>query len=173
MKALQSFLGFCNFYHGFIHDYSEITVPLTNLTKKNTQYIWSTACQRAFEALKAKFETAEVVHHFDQSKPVIVKTDASDYAIGGIISQDYKDGQHPVGFYSRKLRTKELNYDTHNKELLAIMECFWAWRHWTMETPFFFRTTELHSSMTQSLMEGGPQQRYNLRKRKVEHTTNT
>ncbi|RZK39669.1 MAG: hypothetical protein EOO61_07030 [Hymenobacter sp.] len=66
---------------------------------------------------------------------MILETDASDFAIGGILSQMHDDGQHPVGFYSRKLRHEEINYDTHDKELLSIIECFKAWRHFTMETP--------------------------------------
>lgn len=64
IKSLQSFLGFCNFYRGFIPRYSEITVPLTELTKKGTVYVWSDSCQRAFDELKLAFELDKVLHHF-------------------------------------------------------------------------------------------------------------
>ena len=134
LKSLQSFLGFCNFYRGFIPKYSSITLPLTNMTKKGVQWHWSKECQDAFENLKCQFKTADIIRHFDTSLPIVLKTDASNYAIGGILSQIHEDGQHPVGFYSRKLRHEEINYDTHDKELLSIIECFKAWRHFTMET---------------------------------------
>jgi hypothetical protein len=51
-----------------------------------------------------------------------------------VLSQIFPDGCHPIGFLSRKLRQAELNYDTHDKELLAIIESLKGWRHWTMET---------------------------------------
>ncbi|CAG8629831.1 4306_t:CDS:2, partial [Acaulospora colombiana] len=70
-------------------------------------------------------------------KQLIVETDASDYAIAGIISivtsdpgsPDHPD-IHPIAFHSRTLSATERNYDTHDKELLAIFECFTIWRHY-------------------------------------------
>ena len=59
---------------------------------------------------------------------------ASDFALSGVILQIFPDGCHPIGFLSCKLKSAELNYDTHDKELLAIIECLKGWRHWTMET---------------------------------------
>ena len=62
---------------------------------------------------------------------MIVKTDASDYAIAAIFSIILPNGEiHPVAFHSRTLTTSELNYDTHDKELLAIFEAFQKWRHY-------------------------------------------
>ena len=50
------------------------------------------------------------------------------------MSQVHPDGTFPVGYFSRKLKAAKLNYDTHNKELLAIIESLKGWRHFTMET---------------------------------------
>ena len=62
---------------------------------------------------------------------ITVETDASDYAIAGILSITCADGELcPVTFYSWTLTALELNYDTHDKELLAIFEAFWTWRHY-------------------------------------------
>ena len=58
----------------------------------------------------------------------IVKTDASDFALGAILSQGLGKEQHPVAFHSRKFTPAEINYDTHDKELLAIVDCFKKWR---------------------------------------------
>jgi len=60
-----------------------------------------------------------------------MKTDASDYALAAILSIMTKDNEiHPIAFYSRTFSALELNYDVHNKELLAIFEAFKIWRHY-------------------------------------------
>jgi hypothetical protein len=110
-------------------------VPLTRLTQKNTQWFWSPTCQEAFILLKKAFTSAPILRHFDPSMPPIVETDTSDYAIARVFSQQAEDGEvHPVAFYSRTLTGVELNYDTHDKELLAIFEAFKTWRHY-LESP--------------------------------------
>jgi len=60
----------------------------------------------------------------------LLETDASDFAIAGILSQKFEDGKlHPIGFASRKLNPAELNYDVYNKEMLAVVYYFKFWRH--------------------------------------------
>ena len=131
VKDVQSFLGFANFYRRFIHGYSDICVPLTRLTKKTAPWDFSNACLVAFEALKTAFTQAPVLTHFDPALPRIVETDASDYAIAAIASHVMPDGTiRPIAFHSRTLQAAELNYDTHDKELLAIFEAFELWRHY-------------------------------------------
>ena len=131
VRDIQSFLGFSNFYRRFIASYSNITVPLTRLTRKDAPWVWSPECELAFQLLKDAFTSAPILHHFDPSLPPIVETDASDYAVAGIFSVCAEDGEiHPVAFYSRTLSGAELNYDTHDKELLAIYEAFKTWHHY-------------------------------------------
>ncbi|RYE18910.1 MAG: hypothetical protein EOP45_13400, partial [Sphingobacteriaceae bacterium] len=134
VKSIQSFLGFCNFYCSFIKDYSKIAIPLTNLTKKTVEFKWDNLAQQAFDTLKSKFLTADIMRHFDPTRHIVLETDASDFAIGAVLSQPHDDGLRPIGFYSRKLQAAELNYDTHDKELLAIIEALRAWRHFTIGT---------------------------------------
>ena len=131
VKDIQSFLGFANFYRRFIHEYSDIVVPLTRLTRKDLKWNFSNACRDAFNKLKSAFLSAPVLTHWIPDTPIIVETDASDYAIAAILSIILSDGEiHPVAFHSRTLSTSELNYDTHDKELLAIFEAFQKWRHY-------------------------------------------
>ena len=62
---------------------------------------------------------------FNPDKRTVVETDTSNIALGGVISQPDELGRlHPVAFYSRKFSPAELNYDIHDKELLAIVDCF-------------------------------------------------
>ena len=131
VKDIQSFLGFANFYCRFIANFSEITVPLTCLMRKNAPWDWSPACDEAFHLLKQAFISAPVLHHFDPALPPIVETDASDYVIAGIFSLRTDDSEiRPVAFYTRTLSGAELNYNTHDKELLAIFEAFRTWHHY-------------------------------------------
>ena len=132
VKDIQSFLGFANFYRKFISDYSKITVPLTRLMRKGTPWDFSNACQSSFKSLKRAFTTAPVLARWSPGDPFIVETDASNYALGAILSTIHpSDNQvHPIAFMS-----PELNYDVHNKELLAIFEAFKSWCHYLEGTP--------------------------------------
>ncbi|KAM0723342.1 hypothetical protein Q7P37_000327 [Cladosporium fusiforme] len=66
---------------------------------------------------------------YNPTKSVTVETDASDYAIGACLSQPNKKRKlRPVAYLSRKMTPAELNYEIHNKELLAIVEAFRHWR---------------------------------------------
>ena len=131
VKDIQSFLGFANFYRRFISNYSDIVVPLTRLTRKGTPWNFSDAARNSFQSLKTAFTTAPILTHWIPDKQLIVETDASDYALGAILSLQLDSGEiHPVAFHSRTFTAPELNYDTHDKELLAIFEAFRVWRHY-------------------------------------------
>jgi len=106
LTEVQSFLGFANFYRRFIQDYSRIARPLTKLTKKETghEWKWNPEAERAFQELKKQFTTAPILAHFDATRPVIIESDTSDFAIGAILSQrDTENRLHPVAFHSRKV----------------------------------------------------------------------
>ena len=131
VKDIQSFLGFSNFYCHFIFNYSEITIPLTRLTCKDTPWNFSDDCRSAFQRLKDAFTSAPILTHYIPDAPLLVETDASDYAIAGILSIHCPDEElWLVAFFSQTMTAPELNYDTHDKELLAIHESFQAWRHY-------------------------------------------
>jgi hypothetical protein len=131
VKDIQSFLGIANFYHRFIYNYLDIIVPLTWLTCKDVTWNFSEECQKSFEALKNVFTSAPLLTHWMPDVPIVVETDASDYAIAGILSIVCPDSElRPVAFYSWALSALELNYNTHDKELLVIYEAFRTWRHY-------------------------------------------
>ena len=93
---------------------------------------WQTSpeIEKAQKQLVTAFTTAPVLQHFDPEEPAIVETDASDFALGGILSQHYEGRLHPIAFHSRKFTEAEINYDTADKELLAIVDCFKRWRRY-------------------------------------------
>jgi hypothetical protein len=127
---IQVFLGFANFYRRFIKSFAKVAQPITKLLRKDTKFTWAEEQDKAFETLKSMFTTAPILAHPDPSRPFVVETDASDYALGGVLSQyDDKRQLLPVAFYSRQLLAAERNYEIYDKELLAIHECFKEWRH--------------------------------------------
>lgn len=129
VKEVQSFLGFANFYRRFIKGYSQVAAPMTELTKKENGFVWTDKADKAFVELKKRFTSAPVLAMFDPEKEIIVETDASDYAIGACLNQPDGEGLlHPVAFYSRKMTSAELNYEIHDKELLAIVKAFEEWK---------------------------------------------
>jgi len=132
LTEVQSFLGFANVYRHFIQDYSRVARALTELTKKTGEkWSWNPEAEKAFQELKQRFTTAPILAHFDAQRPVIIETDASDFALGAILSQRDNEGKlHPVAFHSRKFQPAEINYEIHNKELLAIVDAFKHWRRY-------------------------------------------
>jgi len=132
---VQAFIGFANFYRRFIEGYSEQILPLTQLTKKNELWLWSTQCQMAFESLKTAFMSAPILVHWDPDNLMIVETDTSDHALAAILSTRVNGNIHLIAFHSRTFSATELNYDVYDKELLAIFEAFRKWRHYLEGIP--------------------------------------
>ncbi|MBW0574635.1 hypothetical protein O181_114350 [Austropuccinia psidii MF-1] len=101
LKALQSFLGFANFYRHVIKNYSKKISSLTSFLKKDSCFPLNE------EALE---------------------TDASNYASGAVLSQVSDSGKHPIAFDSQKPISEEPNYEIHDKELLGMVWALMCWR---------------------------------------------
>ncbi|MBW0465697.1 hypothetical protein O181_005412 [Austropuccinia psidii MF-1] len=128
LKALQSFLGFANFYRRFIKNYSKKISSLTSFLKKDSCFLLNEEALGQFHQLKEPFTTAPILSHFNPSLPTIAETDASNYALGAVLSQVSDSGKHPIAFDSRNLIPAELNYEIHEKELLGIVWALKCWR---------------------------------------------
>jgi DNA-binding transcriptional regulator LsrR (DeoR family) len=95
--------------------------PLTELTAFN----WGEAARSALATLKHLFTVAPILVHFHPEKPTVVETDASDFTLGAVLSQIQETKRlHPVAYHSRKFKPAKINYDVHDKELLAIVTAF-------------------------------------------------
>ncbi|KAL2251556.1 UNVERIFIED_CONTAM: RNA-directed DNA polymerase [Sesamum indicum] len=128
---LRSFLGLVNYYWRFVKGYSEIARPLTNLLKKTETWNWTPLCQVAFDDLKKAMVTDPVLALPDMLKSLVVETDTSDYALGGVLMQD----GHPDTFGSRKLKDVEWRYSVHGKELLAVVHYLILWQCYLLGLP--------------------------------------
>jgi len=101
--------------------------PLYAKTKKGCigTWEWGDKEQQAFNELRTKLTTAQVLVYFDPLAPTKIETDASKYHCSGILSQQCQDGKcRQVAYRSKKLSDAECNYDIHDKELLAIVQAF-------------------------------------------------
>jgi len=114
IPALRSFLGLTSYYRKFIKNFAKIATPLTNLLKKSViTYEWEEACDKAFEALKGILVEALVLKISDFDKDFEIHSDASDFAIGGVLVQERK----PVVIESKNLNETEKRWPTHEKEM--------------------------------------------------------
>jgi len=145
MKSVRDglvLLRFTNFYRRFIRKYAKVTLLLTELLKKSeksrrkksegsAKWEWAREAELEFRKLKWTITEALILQHFNPAKPIILQTDASGFAIAGILNQYFEFGVlRPVNFYSRKCSPAEQNYDTYDQELLAIMDTLHRWRHY-------------------------------------------
>ena len=119
VPELRSFLGLVNYYRRFIKGYSSRAAPLTDLLKKSKAWTWDEKCQQAFEDLKKAMTEEPVLALPDHTKVFEVHTDASDFAIGGVLMQE----KHPIAFESRKLNDTKRRYTVQEKEMTAIIHC--------------------------------------------------
>lgn len=131
---IQIFMGFANFYRRFIRNFAAISQPLTALLKKTSSFVWNSRAQGAFDSLKYQFTNPPLLIHPNPTKPFFVETDASDHAIGAVLSQlDAHQIMHPVAYFSRQMIPAERNYEIYDKELLSIIGALKEWRHYLLE----------------------------------------
>ncbi|CCO36389.1 Retrotransposable element Tf2 155 kDa protein type 1 [Rhizoctonia solani AG-1 IB] len=129
IKQVQLFLGFANFVRRFVANFSQTARPLHNLVRKEVKWQWTEKEENAFRELQQAIINAPVIVHANPSKPYFLETDASGAALGSVLSQRQEDGcLHPIGYLLESFKGAKQNYDTHDKELLAIIRSFEHWR---------------------------------------------
>jgi len=90
--------------------------------KKNQKWDWTEKQEKAFRELKERFTKEPVLTVLDLDKKIRMEVDLSDYATGGVLSMECKDGiWRPVVYLSKLLNETEINYEIHNKKMLAII----------------------------------------------------
>lgn len=125
-KDIKSFLGLIGYYRRFLPKFSQLSKPLNDLLKKDRRWKWETEQEDSFNELKRQITNPPVLQFPDFTQPFVLTTDASDFAIGSILSQGKIGEDKPIAFASRSLSTAEINYSTIEKELLAIV---WSCKH--------------------------------------------
>ncbi|GKE34188.1 zinc finger, CCHC-type containing protein, partial [Tanacetum coccineum] len=154
VTELRSFLGLVNYYRRFIMGYSAIASPLTDLLKNNTTWIWDEECQATFESLTKAVMEEPVLRLPDVTMPFELHTDASNFAIRGVLMHD----GHPIAFESRKLNETERKYTVQEKEMMAVVHCLRIWRHYLLGSRFVIKTDNIDTSYFQTQKKLSPKQ---------------
>ncbi|WVZ70321.1 hypothetical protein U9M48_018996 [Paspalum notatum var. saurae] len=128
VTEIRSFLGLAGYYRRFIKDFSKIAKPMTALTQKNAKFAWSPKCEEAFGTLKKLLTSAPVLAQPDITKPFDVYCDASGSGLGCVLVQEGR----VIAYASCQLRKHEVNYPTHDLELLAVVYALKKWRHYLL-----------------------------------------
>jgi len=118
------------------------------LTRKDVKWQWKKEQQKAFDELKRIFMTKPVLAAPDLDKEFRVEVDVSNYATGGVLSmKDSDELWRPVAFISKSLSNTERNYEIYNKEMLAVVRCLEAWRHFLEEATIKFEIWTDHKNL--------------------------
>ena len=121
MKNVRQFLGLAGYYRRFIKNFAQIAKPLTRLLQKNVTFEWEDKANEAFEALKEALCNPPILQFPDLRQPFNITTDASGYAVGGVLSQGEIGKDLPIAYTSRVLRGAELAYEVYEKEAPAMI----------------------------------------------------
>ena len=144
VSQVRSYLGFCSYYRRFIQNISVIANLLSQLTRKDVPFIWSEDCQRPFEELKSRLVASPIMAYPLDSGQYLLDTDASDVAIGAVLSQTQNGELKVIAYASRSLNKAERKYFVTRKALLAIVNFSQHFRHYLLGREFKVRSDHQH-----------------------------
>src|SRR6202035_3832910 len=151
---VRGFNNLANHYRRYIKDFAKLALPMTNLLKgspvKGSPIVWTPKEESSFQALKTALTSDPVLRHPRMGQPFIIDPDSSQYCIGAVLQQSFKDPDdqirlHPIAFKSKKLTEREHNYSAQERELLAVKHALNHWRHIVEGSEIHIRTD--HASL--------------------------
>ena len=121
VQEVQAFLGKINYYERFIQNLSEKASPLYSLLKKSLKFEWTNDCQVAFQKLKTDVISATKLSHYDETKSLILATDASQRGIGAVLMQKQNDEERPIAHASKMLSSTQQRCSQFERRALSII----------------------------------------------------
>ena len=167
-KDMKKFLGVINYFHDHIRDHSMLAKPLQQMILQYTpskQVVWSEDALVAFEKLKESINQCPTLSFINDTAPIILNTDASDYAIGAYLYQVIDGKEVPVAFMSRALDERECGWCTAEKECYAIYYALVKFEYLLRDTHFIIRTD--HKNLT--YLNDSVNRKVNNWKLKIQH----
>ena len=140
LKSVRQFLGFVGYYRRFIPKFADIATPLVYLTGKDVPFVWDTSCSAAFQELCASLIDAPILAFPTETGQYILDTDASNFGLGGVLSQMQNDQERVVAYCSRALRPSQRRYCTTKREMLAVVAMCMQFRSYLRGARFTLRT---------------------------------
>ena len=146
VSEVRAFMGLSGYYRRFIKDFSTIAAPLYDLTRKESEFRWTTECQEAFDELKRRLVDEPILALPSDDRTYVLDTDASDFGLGAVLSQRQNGQEKVIAYASRTLGKPEQKYETTRKELLAIVTGLKQFRQYLLGRHFVIRTD--HAALT-------------------------
>ena len=148
IKEVQKFLGLANYYRRFIKNFARIAALLHVLVRKEQKWKWEKEQEEVFKRLKTVFTTEPILAILDIDREMRVEADASDYATEEVLSTKCEDRKwRPVAFISKSLNAMEQNYEIYDKEMLVVIRCLEAWRHYLKGAKLKFEIWTDHKNL--------------------------
>ena len=132
VSEVQSFHELASFYRRFVKDFSTYDAPLNVVVKKDVVFKWGQNQIGAFESVKEKLTKAPILALPNFAKTFEIECDASNIGIGAVLLQE----DHPITYFSEKLKGSYLNYSTYDKELYALVKALKNWQHYLFPKEF-------------------------------------
>ena len=140
-------------YRRFIKNYSQMAIPLTELTKEKNPFFWGPEAESAFITLRQAMIQEPVLKLPDFNKIFLIRPDASDDAIGAALLQEHECTWHPVAYFSRKLTDPQKNWSIWEKEAYALVSAVQHWDYYLSGQKFQVQTD---NSVVTALMKKEP-----------------
>ena len=124
-KEVKQFLGLIGYYRKFVPRFSNIVRSLTNLTRHDTEFMWTEKCDKAFKHLKELLMQHPILRYPNPGRRYTLFTDASSIGWAGVLTQEFEDDkgkkkQHPICYVSGQFRGSQQNWAALTKEAYAI-----------------------------------------------------
>jgi len=140
VRDVRAFVGLASYYRKFVKGFATIAEPLTRLTSKQMHFEWTPEAQAAFKALKQALMEATSLAFPIPNVTCILDTDASEVAIGAVLSQKIDGTERPIAFFSRAIKETQRKYCTTRRELLAVVCAVQHFRHYLFGIKVILRT---------------------------------
>ena len=144
-QFVLQFVGFIGYYRRFIHDFAGLSEPLVALTRKGVAFAWTDGQQVAFDTLKTCLLNSPILGFPTEDGRFILDTDASLFAVGGVLNQLQEDREVVIPYASQSLRLSQQRYCTTRREMLAAVVMCTYFRSYLRGAQFTLHTD--HSSL--------------------------
>ena len=140
LRSVRQFLGFVGYYRRFVPGFADLAEPLVALTGKDVPFVWRPACTAAFVTLRDALVRAPVLAFPTETGQYILDTDATNFGLGGVLSQIQNDMECVIAYCSRALRPSQRKYCTTKREMLAAVSMCIQFRSYLRGAKFTLRT---------------------------------
>ena len=140
LKSVRQFLGFVGYYRRFIPNFADLAEPLLALTGKDVLFVWRPACEVSFTGLRDAMVRAPILAFPTESGDYVLDTDASNFGLGGVLSQIQNGVECVIAYCSRALRPSQRKYCTTKREMLAVVSMCIQFRSYLRGARFTLRT---------------------------------